>query len=164
MPAAVEQTLGGLVPAGEEIIIQVYTDLDADSRFANQWVGGSRLEIERRGMPTVLVPYSGSLAAKWTSAWFCWGSEFLHGWIIAWLSARMTADIRAQLYRRFEMLSMQFYDKRQVGSLISRVTRDSDMLQDFLVDGLPYTVINTLLIGGIFGILMSMSWKLTLLS
>ena len=91
-----------------------------------------------------------------------WGSEFLHGWIVAWLSARVTADIRAQLYRRLEMLSMQFYDKRQVGSLISRVTRDSDMLQDFLVDGLPYTVINGLLIGGIFGILLTMSWKLTL--
>ena len=93
---------------------------------------------------------------------FSWGTELVHGWNMSWLSARVTADIRAQLYRRLEMLSLQFYDKRQVGSLISRVTRDAEMLQDFLVDGLPYLVINTLMIVGILGFLFSMSWKLTL--
>ncbi len=91
-----------------------------------------------------------------------WCTELAHGWTMAWLSARVTADIRSQLYRRLEMLSMQFYDKRQVGSLISRVTRDAEMLQDFLVEGLPYLIINALMIVGILGFLFFMSWKLTL--
>jgi ATP-binding cassette subfamily B protein len=91
-----------------------------------------------------------------------WGSELLHGWIVSWLSARVTADIRSQLYRRLEMLSMQFYDKRRVGALMSRVTRDSDMLREFLVDGLPYLVINSLMIFGIMGFLFWMNWQLTL--
>ncbi len=91
-----------------------------------------------------------------------WGSELLHGWVVSWLGARVTADIRSHLYRRLEMLSMQFYDKRQVGALMSRVTRDSDMLREFLVDGLPYLVINTLMILGIFCFLVWMHWQLTL--
>ena len=91
-----------------------------------------------------------------------WSAEFLHGWIVTWLSARVTADIRSQLYRRLEMLSMQFYDKRQVGSLMSRVTRDSGMLQEFLVDGLPYLIINSFTICGILGFLFWMNWRLTL--
>jgi len=57
--------------------------------------------------------------------------------------------------------SLSFYDKRKVGALMSRVTRDTGRLQDFLVDGLPY-LINALLIFGIVGFLLWMSWELTL--
>lgn len=92
-----------------------------------------------------------------------WGAELAHGWVVTWLSARVTSDIRAQLFQRLEMLSLQFYDKRQVGGLISRVTRDSSMLQDFLIEGLPYLVINGLMIIGIVGFMLSLSMKVTLL-
>ena len=54
-----------------------------------------------------------------------WGAEWLHGWTVTWLSARVTADIRSQLYKRLELLSLQFYDKRQVGQVMSRVTSRS---------------------------------------
>ncbi|MEE2752950.1 MAG: ABC transporter ATP-binding protein [Candidatus Latescibacterota bacterium] len=91
-----------------------------------------------------------------------WGAEWLHGWTVTWLSARVTADIRSQLYKRLELLSLQFYDKRQVGQVMSRVTSDTSRLQDFLVDGLPYFIINSLMIIGILVALFSMSWKLTL--
>jgi ATP-binding cassette, subfamily B, bacterial len=91
-----------------------------------------------------------------------WGAELAHGWVVTWLSARVTADIRNQLYQRLEMLSLQFYDKRQVGGLISRVTRDAGMLQEFLVDGLPYLIINAMMVIGIIGFLFSMSWTITL--
>ncbi len=74
----------------------------------------------------------------------------------------MTTDIRSQLYKRLELLSLQFYDKRKVGALMSRVTRDSDRLQGFLVDGVPYLVINGLMLLGILVMLLSMSWQLTL--
>lgn len=91
-----------------------------------------------------------------------WSMELAHGWIVSWLSARMTADIRSHLYRRLEMLTMQFYSDRRVGALMSRVTRDSDMLREFLVNGLPYLVINILKILAILGILFWMHWQLTL--
>lgn len=91
-----------------------------------------------------------------------WGAEWVHGWTITWLSARVTADIRSQLYKRLELLSLQFYDKRQVGAVMSRVTSDSGRLQDFLVDGLPYMLINGLMLLGILVALFSMSWQLTL--
>jgi ATP-binding cassette subfamily B protein len=35
-----------------------------------------------------------------------WSMDLMRGWIVGWLSARMTADIRSQLYRRLEMLSL----------------------------------------------------------
>ena len=89
-----------------------------------------------------------------------WGAEWLHGWTITWLGARVTADIRSQLYKCLELLSLQFYDKRKVGAVMSRVTRDTDRLQDFLVDGIPYLIINGLMLVGILVMLFVMSWKL----
>ena len=91
-----------------------------------------------------------------------WGAEWTHGWIVAWLGAQVTADIRSQLYRRLEMLSLQFYDKRKVGALMSRVTRDTGGLQEFLVDGLPYLIINVMMIVGILAFLFGMSVSLSL--
>ena len=91
-----------------------------------------------------------------------WGAEWVHGWTVTWLGARVTADIRSRLYRQLELLSLQFYDKRQVGAVMSRVTRDAGRLQDFLVDGMPYLVINGMMIVGILVFLFLMSWRLTL--
>lgn len=91
-----------------------------------------------------------------------WCAEWVHGWTVTWLGARVTADIRSRLYRQLELLSLQFYDKRQVGAVMSRVTRDAGRLQDFLVDGMPYLIINGLMIVGILVFLFLMSWRLTL--
>ena len=90
-----------------------------------------------------------------------WGAEWVHGWNTSWLGAQVTADIRSELFHRLEVLSLQFYDKRKVGTLISRATRDVGMLQDYLVDGLPYLITNTLMIVGILCALLWMSPSLS---
>ena len=92
-----------------------------------------------------------------------WGLEWVHGWTVSWLGARITADIRNRLYQQLELLSLQFYDRRQVGAVMSRVTRDAGRLQEFLVEGLPYLIISALTIIGILGILFWMHWMLALL-
>ena len=92
-----------------------------------------------------------------------WGMEWAHGWTVSWLGARITADIRNRLYQQLELLSLQFYDRRQVGAVMSRVTRDAGRLQEFLVEGLPYLVNNVLRIIGILSILFWMHWLLALL-
>ena len=92
-----------------------------------------------------------------------WGMEWAHGWTVSWLGARITADIRNRLYQQLELLSLQFYDRRQVGAVMSRVTRDAGRLQEFLVEGLPYLILNALRIIGILSILFWKHWLLALL-
>ncbi len=132
--------------------------------------------IHRRLVDDVLVPVEGAVSTVderivllgWLILTLVgvrvlsWIAELAHGWVVTWLSARVTADIRAELYRRLELLSLQFYDKRHVGALISRITRDAGMLQEFLIDGLPYLIINALMILGILVFMFTMSWQVTL--
>ena len=80
-----------------------------------------------------------------------------------WLGGRVTVSIREELYENLSRLNMKFYNKRKVGSLISRVSNDTESMMSFLVDGVPYILTNALLLVGILILLFVTSWKLTLL-
>jgi ATP-binding cassette subfamily B protein len=56
---------------------------------------------------------------------------------VAYLSMSVVIDIRTQLFNKLQQLSLAFYDKRNVGSLMSRITNDTSALYDVLVDGMP---------------------------
>lgn len=90
------------------------------------------------------------------------GVQMLTGKLVAYLGGHIAADLRASLYRAIEFLQLGFFDKKQVGAITSRVTQDTDRVWGFLVDGLPYLVINGLLLLGIVGFLFYVNWLLAL--
>lgn len=85
------------------------------------------------------------------------------GRIAAYISNHMVYMLRTQVFRRLQEQSVAYYDKRQTGSLMTRVTQDVNELQSFMVDGIQFFFVNTLQIVGIMVILMCFNWKLTLL-
>ena len=91
-----------------------------------------------------------------------WGVEVGRGWLNVYLGSRTTADIRSQLYRRMQYLPLKVFDRRKVGTLIARITNDSDRLEGFLMFGLPHLFTNGLTMVGILILLFYMSWELTL--
>jgi ATP-binding cassette subfamily B protein len=84
------------------------------------------------------------------------------GRMTAWLGSKLTHDVRTELYRTVEWQSLRFFDKHQVGEVMSRVTNDTRSLQGFLVEGGPWFVINILQLLGIGAALFWMDWKLAL--
>ncbi len=88
--------------------------------------------------------------------------QVVAGRLTAFLAASIAADLRAGLYRAIEFLQLSYFDKKQVGAITSRITQDTDRVWGFLVDGLPYMVINGLLLVGIAGFLFQTNWVLAL--
>jgi ATP-binding cassette subfamily B protein len=82
--------------------------------------------------------------------------------LTAFLAGNIAADLRGRLYRAIEFLRLGYFDKKQVGAITSRVTQDTDRVWGFLVNGLPYFVINGLLMIGITAFLIKINTKLTL--
>ncbi|MEI6810229.1 MAG: ABC transporter ATP-binding protein, partial [bacterium] len=78
------------------------------------------------------------------------------------LGAHLSNDLRIELYAHLQRLSLRFFQKRQVGSLISRVMSDTQALERVLVDGIQYLVVNMLTLVGIGIVLFIMNWKLAL--
>lgn len=81
----------------------------------------------------------------------------------SFLGARVSMDIRITLYNKFNQLSLGFYDKRSTGTVMSRITNDSDQLWDFLAEGLPWLVQNSFALVSIGFVLFRMNWVLALL-
>jgi ATP-binding cassette, subfamily B, bacterial len=90
-------------------------------------------------------------------------TQILSGRLATQLGARMTAAIRADVYHRLEELSLGFHSRKEAGALISLASNDTGRLETFLVEGLPYIVVNALMVVGIFVILLTMNWRLALL-
>ena len=91
-----------------------------------------------------------------------WVGEVVRRWLNTWVGFRAIEDLRAELYRSLQFLPLRFYDKRKVGSLISRMTNDSDLIEIYLIFDLPYIVSNSLMVVSILGLLFYMNWELTL--
>ena len=106
---------------------------------------------------TLLLLVGALLAINLLSAVFSTGQ----GWISIKLGSRLTAELRRQVFNCVERLSLRFFNKRDTGALVSRVTYDTEMLRDFLVEGFPFLSIEILQMSCILGVLCYMSWELT---
>ncbi len=87
----------------------------------------------------------------------------VRGRLSAFLSINLTFRIRTQLYDKIQQLGLSYYDKRQTGTILTRVTQDVNELNNFLVDGLQILVVNGLMIAVILAILLSQNAFLTML-
>lgn len=77
---------------------------------------------------------------------------------VAFLGMQITVAIRHSLFEKLQNLSLSFYDKRNVGSIMSRMTNDTGQLYDVLVDGIPVVLNQIALIIGIPIALLVINW------
>jgi ATP-binding cassette subfamily B protein len=88
----------------------------------------------------------------------------VRSYIMEFLGQRVMADLRAELFDHLQILSLSFYNKRQTGQIMSRVTNDTFRLQYFLSEGLQELIVNLLTMVGIGVVLFKLHPKLALLS
>jgi ATP-binding cassette, subfamily B, bacterial len=62
-------------------------------------------------------------------AWLLnWGRAY----ILAWVSERISADMRSRTYAHLQQLSLEFFGGKRTGDLMSRISSDSDRICNFL--------------------------------
>ncbi len=88
--------------------------------------------------------------------------SFFRVYFFAQVSENAVADIRRDLYSKFVMLPISFFEKRRVGEITSRITTDVAQVQDAMSITLAelFRQVTTLLVG--VGIIMWVSIKLSL--
>jgi ATP-binding cassette subfamily B protein len=85
------------------------------------------------------------------------------GRMAAYLGQQLSHELRNDVFRHLQSLSLRYFDKRQAGTLIARVTHDTDALEGVLVESIQNFFSNIFLFIGIGIVLLWMNWKLTLL-
>ena len=87
----------------------------------------------------------------------------LRGWLNGYLGQRIIFDVRSRVYQHLQSLSIGFYDKKSVGTLMSNVTNDTSVLHSFCVDGLQNMLVNIMTLVGIGVTLFCMNWQLAVI-
>ncbi len=73
-------------------------------------------------------------------------------------------DLRRALYSHIQRLSLSYHDEKRTGDLIRRVTSDIDAIQNLISSALLGTVISTLTLVGMIGVMFYLSWQFTLIA
>jgi ATP-binding cassette subfamily B protein len=81
-------------------------------------------------------------------------------YVMAWLGQHVTLDLRNEVYRHLNTLSLSFYNDRETGRVMSSITQDVGRLQDFISDGLQEIIRDVLTIIIICTILFAMDASL----
>lgn len=81
-----------------------------------------------------------------------------------WLGNLVVVDLRTDVYRHVQRLSLRFYDKRQTGWIMSRVTNDTSFLQHFMVHQVQEIAVHILTLIAIAVVLFTMNWRLAVIA
>ncbi|MSQ32816.1 MAG: ABC transporter ATP-binding protein [Dehalococcoidia bacterium] len=68
-------------------------------------------------------------------ALIAWASYYLFMSTTAWLGHRVLYTLRTQMFDHLEKLSLSFYDRQEVGRVMSRVQNDVTSIQELLTSG-----------------------------
>ncbi|MCG3113252.1 MAG: ABC transporter ATP-binding protein/permease [Candidatus Manganitrophus sp. SB1] len=71
--------------------------------------------------------------------------------------------LRRELFGHLQRLSLSFHNRTRSGELLTKVTSDTNILKDVFAGSVLTFTAHLLSIIGMFGIMLAMSWKLTLI-
>ncbi len=80
------------------------------------------------------------------------------------LEQKVIYDLRKQVFDALQRLSVTYYEHRQTGEIMSRVSNDVENIERIFIDGLEALLMAFLTLIGISIILFSLNWKLALLA
>jgi len=90
------------------------------------------------------------------------GLNALYMWVIAGIVPRIVYDIKLQIFEAMQRLSVGFYTSKRTAVLMRRISHDANNIYWFVVDGLPYLIVNGLMFLGVFAIMCVMNWQLSM--
>jgi ATP-binding cassette, subfamily B, bacterial len=86
-------------------------------------------EKRREDYSTLGFRLLGVLAA---TAVVSWALDWAKLYVLAWVSERISADLRAKTYAHLQRLSLEFFGGKRTGDLIARISNDTERLCNFL--------------------------------
>ncbi|KAB7746394.1 ATP-binding cassette domain-containing protein [Nostocoides sp. F2B08] len=92
------------------------------------------------------------------------GSDSLAEVFIARAGRELGYNIRVTMYDRLQKLSMAFHDKRRTGDVLTRVTGDVLVVEEFVVASLTNIIASFLLLFGSFAVLFTRSREVALIA
>jgi ATP-binding cassette subfamily B protein len=93
-----------------------------------------------------------------------WGAQYVQQYSMANIGHGILLTLRNQMFGHLQQLSLSFYDRNEVGRIMSRVQNDVGSLQELLSNGVLLVFADLITLVGIIVIILTMDYRLALLT
>src|SRR5664279_4295261 len=90
-------------------------------------------------------------------------ATYLRFYNVSWLGERVTADLRRRVFDHLLSLPPSYFEMGRTGSVISRLTSDTTLIENAIGSSLSIALRNVLMLIGGLALLFTTSLKLTLM-
>ena len=90
--------------------------------------------------------------------------SYIQGWLMSGVSNKMGYQLRKEMNQKIDKLPLSYFDKNSHGDILSRFTNDVDTLVQSLNQSLSTMVSSIVQIIGFLVMMLSISWKMTLMA
>jgi ABC-type multidrug transport system fused ATPase/permease subunit len=98
------------------------------------------------------------------SALVYWGASYAQTYLVGWVGQRALQDLRLRIFAHLQSQPVGFYERRQAGQLISRMTNDVQALDALVTDSVVTLFQSSLTLIGTMAILLWLDVELALLT
>jgi len=93
-----------------------------------------------------------------------WQAQYWQVWTMSWAGQQILYHLSSDMYTHLQRLSLSFYDRTQIGRVMSRLQSDIDVLESMLSSGLLSMLGSVVSLVGIVAVMLAMNVALALLS
>jgi len=91
-------------------------------------------------------------------------SAYFEKYLTTSVSQWVGHDLRRTVYHHIHRLSLEEHDKTRTGDMITRVTSDIEVIQDFVGSSLLGMLISLMTLAGMIAVMFFLNWRFTLIA
>ena len=116
------------------------------------WLGDDRLAMLDLAAVSVVAIALVNAASAYTDKYFS-----------TTVGKRVGYELRRRLYHHVQRLSLSFYERRQTGDMVVRLTSDIDAMEDFFSSALLGIGLDLITIAGMTAVMFYLDWRFSLI-
>ena len=90
-------------------------------------------------------------------------SSYTQKYVSTTVGKRVGVDLRRLLYHHVQRMSLSFYEQRQTGDMVVRLTSDIDAAEDFISSAMLGIVLDVLTLAGMAAVMFRLDWRFSLI-
>jgi len=90
--------------------------------------------------------------------------DYAQAYLTSWMGQRVMSDLRLQLFRHLQDLSISYFDRNPVGRLMTRVTSDVETLNELFSSGVVTVFGDVFTLVAIVSMMVAVDWRLALVA
>jgi ABC-type multidrug transport system fused ATPase/permease subunit len=155
--------LGLLKPYRRRIAVMILAVVAASlTALAPPYLAGRAIDSgieagDERALTLIVIAF-----ALFTGAYAL--TSYLQTYLVGWVGVRVLQDLREEVFKHIQKMSIGFFTRNRPGALISRMTNDIEALNQLISDGIVTLFSNILTLVGVVVILVLLDLKLALIT